>query len=260
MQPEQDIREASHDAAGCAPAADGGADSSNRPWETESLRIPARGAVPRLGLLAIGAAALLSLTDLALLGAPAGGGGLDGHEQLAAMPRWRLVAAHYLGVLLPPAYIAGYWLVFRGLRDAGPWHSWPVLLLGSYAAALAGVRHGLLALRAVVVGQDGGAAAQQLLAETRAFVDPLHALVSTLVALTSLWLVAAVLSGRTRLPRWMALANPLVPTLLFALPALLAPGAGFGRLTAASYDLGHLVFFCLVTAVLRGADRAGRHA
>lgn len=261
MRPDEDISGTEGDAAACATALGGGADTSNRPWETDSLRIRAAGTVPRLGLLAITAAALLSLADMALLDAPAGGPGLGGNEALAAVPRWRLLVGHYLGVLLLPAYIPGYWLVFRGLRDAGPWRSWPVFVLGSYTAALAAVTHGLVALLAVIArhGAIDPPASRALLEQARSFVDPLHGLVNALFALTSLWLAVAVLSGRTRLPRWLALANPLALALLFVLPTLVAPGAAAARLAAsASYNLGHLVFYCLVTAALGRDPAAGQ--
>ncbi len=191
---------------------------------------------------------------MALLYSPEGGYGFASYEPLAAVPRWRLLTGHYLGVLLLPAYIPGYWLVHRRLRDAGRWLSWPVFLLGSYTAAIAVACHGLLAVLALIVqhGAADPAAAQRLLEQARPFADPLHAVVNALFVLTSLWFAAAVLSGRSRLPRWLAAASPLLAGLVFALPHLLAPGFGPALVAApASFNLGHLVFFALVTAIPR---------
>ena len=254
MQPEEDIRLTDR-----LPDADiwslgGGADSSNRPWETDSLRIGASDAPLTLGLLAICAAAFLSLADMALLYSPQGGYGFGSYQALTDVPRWRLLLGHYLGILLLPAYIPGYWLVRHGLRDAGGWCSWPVFLLGSYMAAIGGAFHGLIALLALIV-QHGGTepeAAGRLLESARAFADPLHGAVNGLFVLVSLWFAVAVVSGRTRFPRWLAAANPLVLGLLFVTPYFLAPTFRPALLAApASFNLAHLVFFCLVTAALR---------
>ena len=255
MQAEEDIRLAQSPPEECGAASlVGAADSSNRPWETDSLRVGAEPALPTLGVLAIAAAALLSLADMALLYSPAGGYGFSSYEPLADVPRWRLLLGHYLGVLLLPLYITGYWLVFQGLRGAGRWLSWPVFLIGSYGAAIGGAFHGLLALIAVMVqhGESDPAGSERLVGVARAFVDPLHGAVNALFVLVSLCFAAAVLSGRTRYPRWLALANPLVLGLLFVAPYLLAPGFPPALLAApASFNLAHLVFFCLVTAALR---------
>ena len=255
MRAEEDIGRSEPASEDCgASSLVGAADSSNRPWETDSLRVGAEPALPTLGVLAICAAALLSLADMALLYSPAGGYGFSSYEPLAEVPRWRLLLGHYLGVLLLPAYIAGYWLVFQGLRGTGRWLSWPVFLLGSYGAAIGGAFHGLLALVAVIVqhGESDPAASERLLGLARAFVDPLHGAVNALFVLASACFAAAVLSGRSRYPRWLALANPLALGLLFVVPYLVAPGFPPALLAApASFNLAHLVFFCLVAAARR---------
>ncbi len=236
-----------------------GASTDNRPWETDSL--PIAGGEPLwLGVVAICAAAGLSLADMALLYSPDGGYGFASYGPLADVPRWRLLAGHYLGVLLLPAYLPGYWLVYSGLRDAGRWRSLPVLLLGSYTAVLGVAVHGLFALLALIVQhrEVDAAGAARLLELARPFADPLHGLVNTLFALTSIWFALAVLSRRTRYPRWLAAANPLLLGLLFVLPYFVAPGFPPALLTApASFHLAHLVFFCLVVACLRRAPAGG---
>ena len=257
LQSEDDNRRS----APAGPAGDssfgGGADSSNRPWETDSLRIGVAHPPPALGLLAICAAALLTVADMALLYSADGGYGFAGYGSLASLaelPRWRLLLGHYLGILLLPAYIPGYWLVLEGLREAGPWRSWPVFLLGSYAAAIGGAFHGLIALLALIGrhNADDPAASAELLAQARAFADPLHGLLSALLVLTSIWFAVAVLSGHTRFPRWLAAANPLLLGLAFVAPYLAAPELWPTRLAApAAFNLAHLVFFILVTAALR---------
>ena len=254
MQAEEDIWRSERQPDCGATSLVGAADSSNRPWETDSLRIGAEEAPTALGVLVICVAALLSLADMALLYSPAGGYGFASYEPLAEVPRWRLLVGHYLGLLLLPAYIPGYWLVFRGLREAGPWRSWPVFLLGSYLAAIGGACHGLLALVAIIVqhGETDPAASERLLGLARGFIDPLHAVVNALFVLVSLWFAAGVLSGVTRYPRWLALANPLLLAILFVVPYYLAPGFTPALLAApASFNLAHLVFFCLIVAALR---------
>ena len=256
MQPEEHTRRNGHATEAGSASLGGAADSSNRPWETDSLRIAGAGTALRMGLLAICAATMLSLADMALPHSPAGAYGLGDYRALAEVPRWRLLLGHYLGILLLPAYIPGYWLVFRGLRRAGAWWSWPVFLLGSYTVAIAGARHGLVALLALMarLGAAEPAASRDLLDQARAFADPLRGAVIALLVLVSLGFAVAVLGGRTRFPRWLAAANPLVLALLFVAPHQLAPGFTPARLAAlAGFDLTHLVFFVLVTAALRRA-------
>lgn len=258
MQPEQGGW--ADGGGGEEPFLGAGADSSNRPWETDSLRIGEPAVPVALGYLACTAAALLAIADVALLYSPRAAYTFGNYEPLADIPRWRLLLGHYLGILVLPAYIAGYWLVFCGLRGAGPWRSWPVLLLGAYGTAVAGAFHGLLALVALMVHQgaagdptSGGALVEQ----ARAFTDPLHGLVIALFVLGSLWFAIAVASGASAYPRWLAAANPLALAALLVLPYYLAPGFAPARLLLpASFNLAHLVFFALVTAALASHRKA----
>lgn len=250
MQPEDEISSAQHPCAD-ASTLGGGADSSNRPWETDALPVDPGGAPAAVGLLAVAGAALLTLADMALMAPSGAAHAWPPPDQFAELSRWRLLTGYALGVLLVPAYIPGYWLVFRGLRNAGGWLSWPVLVLGSYTAAVTGALHamppliGLLARHGAADAATGG----RLLAQARSFADPLHGVVNGLFVLTSLWFAAAVLSGRTLFPRALAAANPLLVASLLLLPSLAAPRfAPAALLAAASYNLAHLVFFALATA------------
>ena len=233
------------------PQTDAGADSSNRPWETDSLRIGAGRDDLAWGWLAIAAAALLSLADVALLYSPRGDYGSAELELLAGLPRWRLLLGHYLGLLAMPLYIPGYWLLYRGLRAAGGWWSLPVFLLGAYAAAIGCGLHAAIALSAALAG---GEAAGATIAALSPFVRPLQGIVLGLVALASIWMALAIGSGRGRFPRWLAAATPFALALLFTVPYLVAPGFQPARLMLpAALNLGHLVFFALVVATLRPA-------
>ncbi len=232
-----------------------GADSSNRPWETDSLRISKPG-LPALGVMAVAAAVLLSIADMALLYSPTGGYTAGDYGFLAAVPRWRLLLGHYLGILVLPFYLAGYWLVYRGLEQAGGWLSWPVLLLAAYATAVGSGLHAPFAVLGLIVQQGAAgeaATAQQLIGQARAFVEPLQALVVALSLAASLWFAVAVASGRSEFPRWLAAANPFVLFLLFATPYFLAPAFKPALLALpAAFSLAHVVFFALVTLCLGG--------
>lgn len=234
----------------------GGADSSNRPWETHSLQIRSGGSPLTYGLLAICAAAILSLADVALAHAAEGGYGFGLYQPLEALPRWRLMFGHGAGLLLLPVYIAGYWSVFQILRDAGVRRSWPVFALGSLTAIITAACHGEIALRDLLAGAGFGAtASDRLLGLARDISDPLSGWINLPLALASLGFAFAVLSAHPRLPRWLAWANPMVLALAFVSPSLAAPDFAPALITAAaSYNLGHLAFFCLVTSALRKHD------
>lgn len=236
MQPEPDHRPEGP-SGGHGPSLDAGADSSNRPWETDSMRI-GQGDLPLVwGWVAAAAAALAAIGDLLALASPAAPGAL-------AMTRWPPLVGHYLGLLATPLFIPGYWLVYRGLRPAGAWSSLPVFLLGAYLAALAGGLRVAAALPAALVGGPGEA-----LAGLRLWVGPLAGLALALLVLVSLWFAVATAGGRSHLPRWLAPAGPLLPAL-----AVLAIVPAMPQLLPLAADLGHLVFFAAVTAALaRGA-------
>jgi hypothetical protein len=234
----------------------GGADSSNRPWETDSVAVGASDPPPALGALAICAAALLAVADVALLYSPDGGALSAGHQGLADVASWRLLLGHYLGILLLPAYIPGYWLVKHGLRGAGAWSSWAVFLLGSYAAAIAIARHALVAPLALIARLGGSEppGSSPLLALARGYAEPVQGLVAGLLLLASIWFAVAVLSGRSRFPRWLAAANPMALALLLVATHLLTSGFRPSPFAAqAAFDLAHLVFFCLIAVALRRA-------
>ncbi len=215
MQPE------AHSGTEMPPAAGGGhdfaagADSSNRPWETDSLRLEADRPPLALGWLAMGAAAAL------LLSALAPGEGATGS------PGWRL----WLGILLLPAYAAGYRLTGWGLADVGGWRARPLGPLGFYVAVLAVVLHALL-------GSPVPATAAS---------RPLVALLALLLAAFSLCLALAVATGQSRYPPWLALANPFLLTALCTLPFSTTPWLDT---IPPGFHLAHLLFFLAVTVTL----------
>ncbi len=225
-----------------------GAWTDNRPWETDSLPM-ARGEPLWMGVVAACAAVGLSLADMALLYSPAGGYADAGYGFLADVPRWRLLVGHYLGLLLLPLYLPGYWLVYRGLRRAGQRRAAAVLGLAGSMVVLGAGFHALVAPMTVAVRQPDAAA---LVAAARPFTEPLHLLVNLLLAAASLLFAFAVAGGRSRFPRWLAAANPLLVGLVLVLPYLLAPRSLLALLALpASFNLAHLVFFTLVTWSLR---------
>ena len=253
MQTEDEIWRSDRQPDCGASSLGGGADSSNRPWETDSLRTGAGDPPLTLGLLAICAAAVLSLADMALAYAPEGGYGFGLYQPFEALPQWRLMLGHCTGMLLLPAYIPGYWQVCRNLREAGAWLSRAVFVIGSLTAVIAATCHGGVALRALMVQTGfGGPASERVLGLARGISDPLSGWINIPFALASFGFTLAVLSGRTRFPRWLAYANPMVVGLVFVAPSLAAPTFLPALLAApASFNLAHLVFFCLVTASLR---------
>lgn len=258
MRPQDHSWEPDGPSPGTAVSFGGGADSSNRPWETDSLRLAGPALARLLGPLSVAAAAVLALADLALLYSPDGGYGFGSYEPLAGVPRWRLLAGHYTGVLLLPAYIGGYWLASWALRAAGARWSWPVFILGAWGTAVAVGYQAMLSLLALVVQLGAGepALSAALLERAGAFTEPLHATVNVLFVAASAWFAAAVLSGRGGLPRWLAAAVPMLAALAFELPYLLAPRLTPALVLApASFHLGHLVFFALVTVALRRSPR-----
>ncbi len=212
------------------------------------------------GLLAVGAALACVVGDLALqYTANRGDLFAPDYRYLASIPEWRLLLGHYVGVLALPLQLAGIWLMYQALLPAGRRLALAVGLGGAYAVAAGPGLHSTFAILALVVQARAHAnpATQALLAHIvqRAdpFVSPLGAVILTVMLLTYLGYALVVGFRRTRLPRWMALCNPLTFLALGGLLALAIPAVAL-VVVPAGLNLTHLCFYALLTGMLWNAD------
>ncbi len=186
-------------------------------------------------------------------------GGYEGHDYLYFLDvsRWRLTVGHFLGVLVAPVYMVGYWHVAQMLRPAGKTLSALVFGVGVYAFAIGNVwLGGRVSLALVVQAREAAPAQHQellgnLLQDISMHNEPLINIVRVLILVVSILSAWAIWSGRTHYPRWSVAVLPIVLLVLtFATYAVL-PGLGVWLLPAAM-NIAHVVFFGVSTWVAAG--------
>ena len=224
-----------------------------------TLSIPAETRIGRLRLAGVAsciAAVAAVIADLALQYTPNRAELFSSqYLYLAHVPEWRLLLGHYLGILALPFEIGGFWLVYQALTPAGKRVSLAFFLLTAYGVAVGPALHGSAGLLALVVQASQGAPADvhqslaHVLEGSGAFTMPLGVLILLCLLAASLVYAAAVAFMHTRLPRWMALCNPLTLVLLFALLSSIVPGLAL-ILAPTALNLSVLIFFALCTVAL----------
>jgi hypothetical protein len=162
-----------------------------------------------------------------------------------------LLVGTYLGVLAIPCYGLGYRDVAAHVDP--PYRRW-IAALGVAGGVLGGTTHGITGL-VIHVEQSGGAAGVDpvtLLGRYGAYLLPLWAAIGAASLVGSIAYAMAVLAGRSRLPRGLALVNPLTLTVAIALAgATSALGRAF--VVPAAPNLAHVVFFGVIAMLGRRA-------
>ena len=198
----------------------------------------AAGAVGTLGAL------LVCIGEFAMQFSPAGGYESPDYRYFLDVSPARLRFGHFLGVLMVPLYIVGYWHVSRMLEPASAWLRRGVLLLAGYTFAVANVWLGQRIYLAQTV--QARAEAGPELELPRAAPAEVGAV---LVLVLSLAIVVPVWSGRTRYPRWMAAFTPIMLLAAIFASYFLVPRVGVYLLPAAM-NVAHVIFFGLSTWVV----------
>ena len=173
-----------------------------------------------------------------------------GFEWLGPPSERVLLIGTYLGVLAIPCYGLGYRAVAAHVDP--PYRRW-ITALGVAGGVLGGTTHGLTGL-VIHVEQSGGAGVDPvtLLGRYGAYLLPLWAAIGVGSLAGSIAYAAALLAGRSRLPRGLALVNPLTLTVAIALAgATTALGRAF--VVPAAPNLAHVVFFGVIATVGRPA-------
>lgn len=207
------------------------------------------------GIVGILAALAAAVADISLQYSPTGQYGTL--LEFLHIPPWRLLLGHYIGIFAIPLLAAGYWQIAQALKPAGKWFSLPFFFITAYSVAYGTAFHGLsTGVELIVQARQHAPAATQaaltsLLNTTFLFTRPLAIvlLVNYLIGCT--WYVIAVLFRRTLLPKWMALFNPFVLSLLIVLfyYSNLLPPLG-NLLFPAVLNIPHVIFFTLSTILL----------
>jgi len=179
-----------------------------------------------------------------------------GFEWLPAPSETLLLVGTYLGVVAIPCYGLGYRDV--AARFEPPYRPW-LVALGVAGAVLGGTTHGLtgLVIHVEQTGGMGGVDPITVVARHGAYLLPLWAAIAVVTILGSAVFATGVLGGRSSFPRWMALANPAVLTLVLVLVGA-ASETGRAFLVPAAPNVAHIVFFGLGMGVPLDTPRRAR--
>jgi hypothetical protein len=170
-----------------------------------------------------------------------------GFEWLPAASEPMLVAGTYLGVLAIPCYALGYRTA--AARVAGRFRR-ALVALGAIGGVLGGTIHGLTGLVIHFELASATAAVDPItvIARHGAYLLPLWAVVGAAAIAASLLWTVAVLSEGSTLPRWMAVVNPAMLTILIA-TATRGSLLGDAFAIPAAPNLAHVIFFTAVATM-----------
>jgi len=212
------------------------------------------------GLFAVFATLAVALGDeLSLYSS----GGFDavGYIHLLSISELRLKWGYFLGVFGLPFFILGFWHIYQGLKSAGNWLSLPVFLINTFVVVIGAVTHGQTALLALLLQAQEKVSGEAIsvLAQTfeqfRFYYDHILLMLRVLTLVTSIWFVIAVLSKRTRYPRWMAFFNPWLILIVLMVPSFINPSLG-AYLTPPAFNIAHTLFFGISTLLLWNENKA----
>jgi hypothetical protein len=178
-------------------------------------------------------------------------------EELARLPYWRLQWGALLGVLGAPLTVAGLWLFYRSVSPAGPWLALPPTMLLLAAAVTGPFVHGSFAF----VGQTVQALFAVDEAHRPMFAAMVRRQIVTImicygplilaVIVASAWATLAVLTGRTRLPTWVAGVNPVTMTIAWLLLKMILPQRVGALLQGAGFSIAYFVWFAAMAGTVR---------
>jgi len=176
----------------------------------------------------------------------------------------RLAAGALIAVLTTPLYLAATWHIYLALKPAGKWPSLgPLLLLGIgyvYAPFVHGSFYYVAEMVKLLPVVDPSAQSAVLATATRA-TTVLFGTYFVLAAVTLagfVWMIVTVARGRSRYPRWVAVANPIVMIVVGSLLSRMLPPPFSIWLDGAGLNLGMFFFMVLSTKLLWHEPGLGR--
>ncbi len=168
----------------------------------------------------------------------------------------------YFGIFLFPLWWAGIWVLYRGLRPAGPlWSLYPCLLFAFLVSTVNVSGHATYPFWAAI-GEARQSpheavilAVRQLEAQIAQYTGRLLLIQTILEVLLSVWIAIPILRGRTLFPRWLALLIPIFPTMVALLINLGRPG--FLEMVEPYLASGSMVFAFSAATGLQIRGRTG---
>jgi hypothetical protein len=207
-----------------------------------------------LGLIGLAAALLMFAGDMCLYGHFGSGGDAVSRLVIAHESDTRIIVGGFIGPIAAILYCVGFISVYAMISPKS--RMLAVLVAGGAAAVMAigGTYHAMWSIRAFLIkagltSGDHQALYDQIKDYTLLFYDTMLAG----AGVVSLFLLFAVLSGRSLYPRWSAVVNPGI--LLLFMPLVRFIPAPSGAIISGGYlNLLFVVFFSVSTWVSRSAS------
>ena len=214
------------------------------------------------GILSVTAAFILIISDLFLTYSP-NAGAIDMLDMyVLEFSIWRLYIGALLGVFFVPFYLLGYWLIFRALRPAGFWYSFPVLIITGYVITLGFSQvHSFFGIRGIIL-QTGYSISNDFINYYKPIIEKLNLFEMPIVFFTyilgiflpSLCIMIVILVKKTYYKKWMAFFNVTIIFILFYLSKFISLNI-YNFLLDISINTGHLLLFLMPTIIFWNGER-----
>jgi hypothetical protein len=230
--------------------------------QTDVSPPPTRRALRLAGIIGIAASILVGIADVVLLYNPEGGYDSSTFNYLAPIPPHRLWLGHFLGVLVIPFEMVGFWQVSRAIAIGARRAGLAFFFISAYSVILGTVFHAAIApigllVQAINSEPQVPVAFTSLLNGISSSARVLTVLLNVGVVLSSLLFALAVGFRPTLYPRWFAFLNPFVIFLLVLALASILPLVG-NVIYPAAFSVAIFIFFTLSTMLLWNSPEASR--
>ena len=207
------------------------------------------------GIIGIIAAFLGCVADVLLLYAPNGGYERQDYLFFEQIPQWRLTLGHYLGVLVIPLELIGFWQVYQAIKSAGNKYVIPVMLATVYVMVIGVAYHAMVSIGGTVIRAKNYA----LLSEEyftsffdtiKFYFEPFGAILFVLFLFISAGLFYIIWFRKTLYPKWVAFFNPLFVYLAIVVMYLLFPQHIGSMLMVAGFNFSILILLSISTVFM----------
>jgi hypothetical protein len=168
----------------------------------------------------------------------------------------RLAAGALAGPLTIPFYLVACWHLFQGARPAGKLFAVPMVVLLFIGHAYSPLGHAgfyyVAAVYKTILATDASAhpALLDLAARFSSVLMTMYVAAVGCLVLGLLWMIAAMASGRSAWPRWMALATVAIVIFSVSLDHLPLPQPLRAWLGGAGINIAWFLIFAVSTGVL----------
>lgn len=190
-------------------------------------------------LLSFFSALLAAAADVLLLFHPQADYLAGDYVFLLDIPIKRMMIGHYMGIFAIPFELPGIWVICTTLMFPKQERGQKLFFLACMALALGLAYHGMILW--VATSLQVGIS----LADIRSYFEPIGFSMAAIFLFLSIGFEWFVLKGKTALPKWVALFNPIVFYLLCVVLYFLVPMVG-KPLLVAGFNLGLAFLFAAI--------------